>query len=257
MSLAFRARTVTQPVGRTAGTPLAQAKPRTLPRRDALLVDYGGTLDGDGDRWAVRFYRAYRAAGGRMAFEPFEDQFKESDRRLAKLPDVERLGVYDTFERQARLLLELLSDGREFEARTLADPVTTETLEAADRNRALLERLSEHYRVAVVANFTGNLERCLAELGMTPYVTSMLDSARVGCTKPDERIFHMALKALDRTADAAWMIGDNFEADIRPAARLGMLTCWVAPADRAWPAGTEGIATARVSRFADLAEVLK
>ena len=226
-------------------------------RRDALLVDYGGTLDGDGERWAVRFYRAYQAAGGTCAFEPFEDRFKESDRQLARLADVEKLGVYDTFERQARLLLELLPEDRNLEARALADPVTVETLEAADRNRALLEMLSTRYRVAVVANFTGNLERCLAELGMTPYVMSMVDSARVGFTKPDERIFRMALKLLDRPPEAAWMIGDNFEADIRPAAALGMATAWVAPAERPWPAGTEGIATTRVARFADLAEVLR
>ncbi len=224
-------------------------------RRDALLVDYGGTLDGDGERWAVRFFRAYRAASGTLAFEPFEDLFKDSDRRLAKLADVEKLGVYDTFERQARLLLDLLPDGKSLEARALADPVCTETLEAADRNRTLLEALSTRYRVAVVANFTGNLERCLAELGMTPYLTAMVASAHAGVTKPDERIFRIALKALDRSPQAAWMIGDNFEADIRPAAALGMATVWVAPAERPWPA--TGIATTRVSRFADCAEVLK
>src|SRR5512140_1611667 len=179
MRLALCAYTVTQPVGLPAAV-----RQRSAPRRDALLVDYGGTLDGDGERWAVRFYRAYRAAAGTLAFEAFEDQFKESDRRLARVPDIERLGVYDTFERQARLLLELLPDGAQLDARALADPVCVETLEAADRNRALLETLSARYRVAVVANFTGNLERCLAELGMTPYVMSMVDSARVGFTKP-------------------------------------------------------------------------
>lgn len=220
-------------------------------------MDYGGTLDGDGERWAVRFYRAYQAAGGTLAFDPFEEQFKESDRRLAKLADIEKLGVYDTFERQARLLLELLPDAARLDARAIADPVTVETLESADRNRALLEVLSARYRVAVVANFTGNLERCLAELGMTPYVTSMVDSSRVGFAKPDERIFRVALRLLDRPPEAAWMIGDNFEADIRPAAALGLATAWVAPAERPWPAGTEGIATTRVARFADLAEVLR
>ncbi len=242
---------MTQP----AINPATAPRQRPALRRDALLVDYGGTLDGDGERWAVRFYRAYRAAGGTVAFEPFEDLFKESDRRLAQVPDIEKLGVYDTFERQAKILLELLPDDRAMDARALADPVTVETLEAADRNRALLETLSARYRVAVVANFTGNLERCLAELGMTPYVMSMVDSARVGVTKPDERIFRMALQMLDRAPEAAWMIGDNFEADIRPAAALGMATAWVAPAERPWPA--EGIATTRVARFADLAEVLK
>ena len=223
-------------------------------RRDALLLDYGGTIDGDGERWAVRFYRAYQNAGGTLPFPEFEALFKESDRQLAREPDIERLGVYDTFERQARLLLALLPDGGRLDVRAIADPVCTETLETAERNRGLLERLSGSYRIGVVANFTGNLERCLGELGMTPYLTAMVDSARVGVTKPDNRIFDIALRLLDRGAESAWMVGDNFEADIRPAAALGFATCWVAPESRPLPEAD--VATARISRLTDLLGVV-
>ena len=51
--------------------------------RDVVLFDFGGTLDADGDRWAVRFHQAYARAGGRLAFSAFEPVFREKGfRRL-------------------------------------------------------------------------------------------------------------------------------------------------------------------------------
>ena len=65
-----------------------------------------------------------------------------------------------------------------------------------------------------------------------------------------------ALSALGAPADrgGAWMVGDNLDADIRGAAALGMRTCWIAPPERAAPAGVAP--TARISRFPDIAGVL-
>ena len=40
-------------------------------------------------------------------------------------------------------------------------------------------------------------------------------------------------KTFPVTAGETWMIGDNPDADIGGAARLGLKTCWVAPAERA------------------------
>jgi FMN phosphatase YigB (HAD superfamily) len=51
------------------------------------------------------------------------------------------------------------------------------------------------------------------------------------------------------------MVGDNFEADIRAAAALGMRTCWLAPPGRAAPPG-DLAPTARIGRFAELEQVL-
>jgi len=47
-----------------------------------VLFDFGGTLDADGDRWAVRFHSAYAAAGGRLTFAAFEPLFRKSDCQL-------------------------------------------------------------------------------------------------------------------------------------------------------------------------------
>ncbi len=76
----------------------------------------------------------------------------------------------------------------------------------------------------------------------------------VGWSKPDPRIFRHTLAALGASAERAWMVGDNFEADIRAAAALGMRTCWLAPPGRAAPADLAP--TARIGRLVDLEQVL-
>ena len=50
------------------------------------------------------------------------------------------------------------------------------------------------------------------------------------------------------------MVGDNFEADIRPAASLGMQTAWLAPPVARSP--DAGLPTVRLTTLTELAEVL-
>jgi FMN phosphatase YigB (HAD superfamily) len=86
------------------------------------------------------------------------------------------------------------------------------------------------------------------------FFTVTADSALVGASKPDPRIFQYALRALACSPSQAWMIGDNPEADIDGAARLGLKTCWLAPAERDLPIGCTP--TARIARLADLERAL-
>lgn len=222
--------------------------------RGVVLFDFGGTLDADGERWSVRFHRAYRAAGGRLGFARFEDAFRESDRVLAGLPDIRGMGLRPMIEAQAGVLLPLLGERPPRDPAPIVDAFHAELVATVRRNRPLLEGLADRYRLAVVSNFSGNLDHCLADLELVPLFTVAVDSGRVGIEKPDPRIFAIALDALGAPAESAWMVGDSFEADIRPAAALGLATCWVAPPERPLPA--PGIATARVGRLTDLTRVL-
>ncbi len=222
---------------------------------DVLLFDFGGTLDADGVHWSPRFHAAYRAAGGAVDYPAFDPLFKESDRALARLPHIRSLGFRETIEAQVRLLLELLPDAARVDARRIVDPFYDDALAVVDRNRPLLERLARSYRLAVVSNFTGNLEPCLRELDLLRFFAVTADSGVVGAAKPERRIFVETLAVLRAPAERAWMIGDNFETDIRPAAELGMWTCWLAPLDRRVPAGCAP--SARIGRLSEIERSLR
>ena len=217
-----------------------------------MLFDFGGTLDADGMYWSPRFHAAYRAAGGSLEFADFDPLFKATDEALARLPGIQALGFRAAIEAQARLLAARLPD--RVDARALAERLHADAVAIVTRNRPVLERLGRRYRLGIVSNFTGNLQPCLEELDLARLFVVVSDSAVVGWSKPDARIFAHTLSALQAPAQRAWMVGDNFDADIRGAANLGMQTCWLAPADRVAPAGPAP--TARIHRLPDVEGVL-
>jgi putative hydrolase of the HAD superfamily len=222
--------------------------------RDIVLFDFGGTLDADGDRWAVRFHRAYAAAGGRLALEAFEPLFRESDRRLEADPAVRTMGFHAMITAQTEHLAKLLPPHDPADLGQAAERFRADAVAVVGRNRPVLRQLAARYRLGVVSNFTGNLDCCLAELDLLRLFTVTADSLVVGWSKPDPRLFLHVLSALDAGPETAWMVGDNFEADVRPAAALGLATCWLAPAGRALPA--PGVATHRIARLTDLPPLL-
>ena len=156
---------------------------------------------------------------------------------------------------QTALLLPRLSDGAGLSARAIADQFHTSTCAVVHRNEALLERLHQSYHLGVVSNFSGNLERCLEELGVMRFFSVVADSGRVGITKPDPRLFQHALSWPGLVSNPAWMVGDNFESDIRPAAALGLSTAWLAPETE--KPRERGIPTVRLKTLSDLAGVLE
>jgi FMN phosphatase YigB (HAD superfamily) len=225
-----------------------------MQRPTVLLFDFGGTLDADGDPWAVRFHRAYAAVGGRLGFPEFEARFRESDRLLERDPAVRTMGFQAMIAAQTALLRSLLPDGGSIDLDGMAQRFECNSIAMVERNRPTLESLSSRYSLGVVSNFTGNLDPCLAELGLLRFFSVTSDSMRVGCAKPDPRIFERTLEMLRVAPPAAWMIGDNFESDIRPAAALGLGTCWLANAQR--PAPSDSAACNRIARLTELPALL-
>ena len=227
----------------------------TDPTSVALLFDFGGTLDADGVPWSPRFYQAYRGAGGTLAFAAFDALFPASDRALAETPGIRTTGFRAAIELQARILVSLLpGKAGAVDPGDIAERLHAQALATVNRNRPVLQRLAGAHRLGVVSNFSGNLDPCLAELDLLQFFTVTADSTLVGATKPDARIFRYALDAIGSSTDSTWMIGDNPEADIAGAGRLGLKTCWLAPAERDLPSGLAP--TARIARLADLERAL-
>ena len=219
----------------------------------ALLVDFGGTLDADGDPWVERFFRGYREVGGAADRPEFGTAFARSDAQLAQLPGITAFDYSATVTAQADLLAALLPDGARLRSGPLRASFVAAAHAAAARNRSVLLALSADYRLAVVSNYQGNLQPCLDELGLGDVFDVVADSEVVGARKPDRRIFEATLAALGSVAEACWMVGDSPPNDIAPAAALGMRTCWLAPAARVAVGITP---TARVARFDQLPHVL-
>lgn len=219
----------------------------------ALLIDFGGTLDADGEPWVDRFFRMYLRAGGAADRNRFRLAFAESDEQLARLPGIAGFDYSATVAAQATLLAALLPDGDCLLAPERQDQFVADAREVTRRNRAVLAELATTFRLAVVSNYQGNLQPCLDELELGGSFDVVSDSEVVGARKPDRRIFDATLGALGVEVADCWMIGDSPPNDIAAAAAIGMRTCWMAPVGRS----AVGIApTARVARFDQVPMVL-
>ena len=219
-----------------------------------MLFDFGGTLDADGVPSAGQFHAAYVALGGSCDAESFAGVFRESDHQLATIAHIAQLDYSHTVHTQVALLGSLLTDEPAVDWQAVAGRVIDAARATAARNRPVLDALRSHSRLGVVSNFTGNVDRCLAELGLLDYFDTVADSAVVGHAKPEPEVFRIALRALDVAPDDALMVGDNPFADVRAAAALGMATCWIAPPARPVPPGCAP--TYRIGTLPDLLAVL-
>jgi putative hydrolase of the HAD superfamily len=201
------------------------------PGASVLLFDFGGTLDCDGVPWKTRFSRIWREEVGDIAPERFDRAFYDADDAVvghvaAEMPLAEVVG------RVARGLVGGL--GREADeplAGRIAARFTNDARRGLSASAALLKSLASRYRLGIVSNFYGNLNAVCRESGIAPYLSVAIDSAVVGCRKPDARIFQAALAALDVQPTDAIFVGDSLPRDMAGARAIGMPHVWLSAGD--------------------------
>lgn len=134
-----------------------------------------------------------------------------------------------------------------FDARTAGANIWSHALPGA---RDALERLTSAYRVGIVSNSDGQVERLLREAEMCQVgpgsgvpVEFVIDSALVGVAKPDPAIFELALGRLDVPAARAVYVGDTRFADVVGATAARLRVLHLDPYDACpQPAGHEHVA---------------
>lgn len=219
----------------------------------AILLDYGGTLDGDAQHWFDHFVRLYRDAGADLPYSALKDAFYAADSALTRHPDVRGFGL----EAMVRTHVDLqLRHHRRRDAeleRRLADAFIADTRAAWDRNRPLLRRLSAHFRLGVVSNSYGNMPALLADADLAPFDV-VVDSEVEGIAKPDPAIYELAAARLDLPARAILHVGDSWERDVVPSHAVGMRSAWLAQPSAPMPAEPGDVW--RLASLLDLGAVL-
>jgi putative hydrolase of the HAD superfamily len=210
-----------------------------------LLFDYGSTLDGS-EHWLDRFHARYRAAGIDISRADLDPAYSAATRagyqagaelHEAGLDRLMRFLVgrqIDFLQSAGPAVIRARIGGLDAGERAdlcagIAQPIVAESGAAMARSRAVLERLAARFKLGVVSNFYGNLDRILEEAAMRDLFGAVIDSSRVGFFKPDPRIFTSGLDAMGAASAETAMIGDSIDKDLRPAAALGMRTVWYRP----------------------------
>jgi FMN phosphatase YigB (HAD superfamily) len=219
--------------GPSKATP-SESHPDPASRR-VLLFDFGGTLDADGIPWKERIFRLFRAEGLVTGPDVFDPVFYAADDALvgAVPPTLSfEATVNELCHGVVRRLQPTAANGT---AGRLAARFRADSSAHLRANGPLLGRLAERYRLGVVSNFYGNLARVCEDTRIARYFDVLVDSACVGCRKPEPAIFHHALDALGVAPEAALFVGDSLQRDMAGARRVGMSHIWLTPGRAAGP----------------------
>lgn len=193
----------------------------------AVCFDYGGTLDGPGSHWLPRFLELYREAGLVLPFERFRAAFDHATRCGYADPRVSTMDLQSLIEfHVARQLEHLAVDDRALAARIIETFVARSRAALAE-SRAVLDRLRHRVALGVISNFYGNVDRILDDADIGPWLRVVIDSNRVGVSKPDPAIFALAIRGLGCAPAETLYVGDSFEKDVVAARAAGLRSAWL------------------------------
>jgi putative hydrolase of the HAD superfamily len=222
----------------------------------AILFDMGGTLDGDGQHWLERFVTLYREFGVELPRETLRSAFDEAERQAAKSEEIAGANFQRMIELYVQWQLAHLARTDPALQTHLVDGFSAPVRRAAASNVRLLAALVDRgFELGVVSNGCGNVEALCVDFGYAPFLSVIVDSRRVGISKPDPAIYSFAADKLGRDPETILMVGDSFERDVVPAKQIGMKTAWLEGTE-ARPCPDPELIDFRLRRLADLPALL-
>lgn len=198
-----------------------------MEKPEAVLFDFGGTLDADGIHWRDRMVACYRQIGVRQPEERLVHAFYAADDGIVGRPETATTRLRSLVGWHVANQLQVLGLDDPFLAARLVECFCTPMEWTLRRNAELLGRLASRFRLGVISNFYGNLSVILDEFAMSPHLEVAIDSALVGVSKPDPMIFKIALDRLGVGPEVACYVGDSFDRDMVPAREAGLGTIWL------------------------------
>ena len=194
---------------------------------DTVLFDFGGTLDAPGVHWLTRFYQLYAQLGLDVAPERIKEAFYWADAQIMAHPEITTLHFLPLMLEHATLQLRYLGLPSQPYQRRLAEGFCRAAMTSLHASVRVLRILRQRYALGVISNFYGNVATLCQECGLAALCDVIIDSAQVGVSKPERRIFTLALEQLGRAPHMAAYVGDSFERDVVGAKTAGLHTIWL------------------------------
>jgi putative hydrolase of the HAD superfamily len=193
----------------------------------AILFDFGGTLDSDGEHWLDRFYALYQDQGFQIPLSEIKRAFYHADGLCSSNSQVVSFGLRPLMKYLVHLQFKALDLGDDAKEQELVEMFCSKSERFLRRNALLLSRFRHWYRLGLVSNFYGNVATLCKEAGLEESLDVILDSAQIGISKPDPGIFRTALERLRLDPGKVIFVGDSYERDMIPAREAGMRTIWL------------------------------
>jgi putative hydrolase of the HAD superfamily len=197
----------------------------------AIIFDFGGTLDHDGNSWSIRVFNQFKRAGLEIDKSNFDIAEKKSMDQLFDNKESALLSYKETINIYIYWIIKNLELIIKDYKKVLVDPFYDESLKFIERNKKILEKLSKKFTLGIISNNFGNCEGWCNEFNINNYLKIIIDSNIIGYAKPDKKIFEIACKDIGYSFDKCIYIGDKYKSDIKPIIELGILPIWINNSD--------------------------
>ena len=207
---------------------------------NALIFDFGGTLDTHGDHWSKVIWRAYLQNGvlNESQATDFREAYVFAERTLGNGHIIRPNYTFKlTLDVKLRLQLEYLITHGVLDINEkmvfqnlhtqLHQQLYDDVWQTIRKSREVLIPLVSRYPTALVSNFYGNMPMVLREFQLDRLFLHVVESAAVGIRKPDPTIFRLAIERLGIPPQKILVVGDSMKNDILPAKQCGCQTCWL------------------------------
>jgi len=95
-----------------------------------------------------------------------------------------------------------------------------------DARQVLRQLKQDGWQLVLLTNWDLRARELIDRLRFGELFEGYFISSEVGYHKPDIRLFELVLEQLDQSPERIWMIGNDPEVDLKPAAHLGLHTIW-------------------------------
>lgn len=192
----------------------------------ALLFDFGGTLDGNGIHWRDRTYNFLQKMYPEIDRETFDRVDRAAVDGLISSGKGPQLTLRETMDIIATGIYEGLGLDSDVKDRYV-DIFCEGAQVSLECNRRWLRTLSDRYQLGVISNNFGNTQGWCDEYALSPLLDIVIDSTVVGVSKPETGIFHAALTGLSVSPEVSVYAGDTYSDDVVGAKGVGMWTAWL------------------------------
>ena len=211
----------------------------------AIIFDYGGTIDTNAQHWSEVLWEGYQHVGIPVSKEEFRTSYVVAERALGRHPYIQPHHNFhdlltikcdiETKDLQERGVWQVSEAERKDKSDAVANYCYQYVLKVLKQSRPVIETLAKKYPLVLVSNFYGNIETILKDFRLE-YFQRVIESAVVGVRKPDPKIFQLGVDALrevmgkteeELPAKDILVVGDSFSKDIVPATQIGCQTVWM------------------------------
>lgn len=201
-----------------------------------IIFDYGGTIDSNGLHWAEVIWEAYETFLVPVSKNDFREAYVYGERTLAKNPLIKPNHTFkDMLRIKTDIQIQWLHANKKLPENYISEDISAAiagwcyafAAKTTTKAKETIAKLTTVYPIVLVSNFYGNIEAVLRDFGLKDYFQTIIESAVVGVRKPDPQIFRLGVEQLQMDPQNIVVIGDSYDKDIVPSAKLGCKTIWI------------------------------